>query len=157
MTKAVKKVTRYLKKPDGYMLIFQYSNHLEVVGYFDSDFTRCQDDLKSTLGYIFMLVGGVIVWKSAKQTLVASSTMQADFEACYRPTIQTVWLRTFISRLKVIDSISRLITIYYDNSAVVFFSKNKKSFSRFKHININYLVVRERVKEGQIKIEHINT
>ncbi|XP_035541506.1 secreted RxLR effector protein 161-like [Juglans regia] len=73
--KAAKKVMRYLKKTEGYMLTFQRSNHLEVVGYSDFDFAGCQDDLKSTSGYIFILAGGAISWKSVKQTLVASSTM----------------------------------------------------------------------------------
>jgi hypothetical protein len=155
--KAAKKVMRYLKKTEGYMLTFQRSNHLEVVGYSDSDFAGCQDDLKSTSGYVFMLAGGAISWKSVKQTLVASSTMQAEFVACYGGTVQAVWLRNFISELKVVDSISRPITIYCDNSAAVFFSKNNKSSSGSKYIDIKYLVVRDRVKEGQTKIEHVNT
>ena len=88
---------------------------------------------------------------------MASSTMQAEFVACYGATVQAVWLRNFISGLKVVDSISRPITIYCDNSAAVFFSKNNKSSGGSKHIDIKYLVVRDRVKEGQTKIEHINT
>jgi len=39
--------------------------------------------MKSTSGYIFMLAGGDISWKSVKQTLVASSAMQAQFIACH--------------------------------------------------------------------------
>ncbi|KAG2701138.1 hypothetical protein I3760_06G030100 [Carya illinoinensis] len=104
-----------------------------------------------------MLAGGAISWKSVKQTLVASSTMQAEFVACYGATIQAVWLRNFISGLNVVDSISKPITIYCDNSAAVFFSKNNKSSSGSKHIDIKYLVVRDRIKEGETKIEHINT
>ncbi|XP_040987751.1 secreted RxLR effector protein 161-like [Juglans microcarpa x Juglans regia] len=50
--KAAKKVMRYLKKTEGNMLTFQRSNHLEVVGYLDSDFAGCQDDLKSTSGLL---------------------------------------------------------------------------------------------------------
>ena len=30
-----------------------------------------------------MLVDGIVSWKSAKQTLVASSIMQAKFVSCY--------------------------------------------------------------------------
>ncbi|KAF8398856.1 hypothetical protein HHK36_014720 [Tetracentron sinense] len=42
-------------------------------------------------------------------------------------------------------------------SAVVFFSKNNKSSSGSKYIDIKYLVVRDKMKEGRTKIEHINT
>lgn len=148
---------RYLKKTESYKLTFQRSDHLEVVGYSDSDFAGCQDDLKSTSGYVFMLARGVVSWKSAKQTLVASSIMRAEFVGCYGATIQAIWLMNFISRLKVVDFISRPISIYFDNSTTMFFSKNHKSSSGSKYIDIKYLVVRDRVNEWQTKIEHINT
>ena len=65
------------------MLTYQKSENLEIIGYSDSDFAGCQDSERSTSGYIFMLVGGAISWKSAKQTLIASSTMAAKFIACF--------------------------------------------------------------------------
>lgn len=65
-------------------------------------------------------------------------------------------LRSFIYGLQAVDSISRPITIYFDNSVIVFFSKNNKSYGRSKHIDIKNLVVREKVKKGKKKIEHID-
>ena len=35
-------------------------------------------------------------------------------------------------------------------------AKNNKSGSRSKHIDIKYLVIRERVKEKKVGIEHVN-
>lgn len=78
---------RYLKKTECYMLTFQYSNHLEIVRYSDFNFPGYQDNLKSISSYIFMLARSVIFLKNAKQTLVASSTIQAEFFVCYRATI----------------------------------------------------------------------
>jgi len=68
-----------------------------------------------------------------------------------------IWLRIFISGLEVVDSISRPIKIYCDNLVAIFFSKNNKSESRNKHIDIKYLIVREKVKEHEVLIEHIST
>ena len=73
---------RYLQRTKDYMLVYRKMENLEVLGYTDSDFAGCSNDLKSTSGYIFMMAGGVISWKSVKQTLRASSTMQAEFVAC---------------------------------------------------------------------------
>jgi hypothetical protein len=47
--------------------------------------------------------------------------------------IQANWLMNFIYGLKVIDFISRLIKIYYDNLAKVFFFKNNKSDDTLFH------------------------
>ena len=81
--KAAKRVMRYLKRTRGYMLTYRRSDQLEIIGFSDSDFAGCQDSLKSTSGYIFMLAGGAVSWRSVKQTLTASSTMAAEFVACY--------------------------------------------------------------------------
>ena len=78
------------------MLVYRRVDNLEVVGYSDSDFGGCSDDRKSTSGYIFMLAGGAISWKSVKQSLIASSTMYAEFVACYGASSQVVWLRNLI-------------------------------------------------------------
>ena len=55
------------------------------------------------------------------------------------------------------DSISRLLRIFCDNSIAVFLAKNNKSGSRNKHIDTKYLAIREHVQEKQVVIEHIST
>jgi hypothetical protein len=83
----VKKDLRYLQGTKGLMLTYKKSDApLEIVGYSDSDFTGCSDTEKSTSGYIFTLTNGDISWKSSKQTITTSSTMYAEFVACYEAT-----------------------------------------------------------------------
>ena len=81
------------------MLMYRRVNNLEVVGYSDSDFDGCSNNHKSTLGYIFMLAGGAISWKSVKHRLIASLTMYTEFVACYCASSQAVWLRNLILEL----------------------------------------------------------
>ena len=57
---------RYLQRTKDYMLTYRKSNQLEIIGYFDSDFAGCQDSMKSTSGYIYLLAGDAISWKSVK-------------------------------------------------------------------------------------------
>ena len=148
---------RYLQGTKDYKLMYRRTSNLEVVGYSDSDFAGCVDSRKSTSGYIFILAGGAISWRSVKQTMTATSTMEAEFISCFEATSHGVWLKSFISGLRVMDSISRPLSIYCDNSTAVFMAKNNKSGSRSKHIDINYLAIRERVKEKKVVIEHIST
>ena len=60
------------------------ADNLEIIEYSDSDFVGCQGSKCSTSGYKYMLTRGATSWKSAKQTLVASSTMVAEFIACFK-------------------------------------------------------------------------
>ncbi|XP_050125357.1 secreted RxLR effector protein 161-like [Malus sylvestris] len=136
--KAAKKVMRYLQGTKDYMLTYRKSNNLEVIGYSDSDFAGCFDSRRSTLGYLFLLAGGAISWKSTKQDAIAISTMEAEFIACFEATNHGLWLRNFISRLGVIDSIAKPLRIFCDNAAAVFFSKNDKYSNGAKHMDIKY-------------------
>lgn len=154
---AAKKVLRYLQRTKGHMLVYKSGSELNLVGYCDSDFAGCPDDLKSTSGFVFLLAGGAISWKSVKQSTVAASTMQAEFVACYEATIQAAWLKNFITGLRVVDSISRPIQIYCDNNGAVFYSRNNKRSAGTKHLEIKFLLVREKIKQGHTRIDHIDT
>ncbi|XP_070020437.1 secreted RxLR effector protein 161-like [Nicotiana tabacum] len=141
--KAGKWVLRYLQGTKDFNLTYKYSDSLKVIGYSDSDLSGCKDTGKSTSRYIFLLAGGAVSWRSVKQTIVAASTMEAEFISCYEATSHTLWLKNFISGFGIVDSISRPLRILCDNSTAVFFSKNNKSGSRSKHIDIKYLMVRK--------------
>ncbi|TYJ96195.1 Retrovirus-related Pol polyprotein from transposon TNT 1-94 [Cucumis melo var. makuwa] len=119
--KAMKKVLRYLQGTKDYMLTYKRFDHLEVIGYSDSNFFGCVDIRKSTFGYLFLLVEGAISWKSAKQSVIAASTMEAEFVACFEATVHGLWLQNFISELGIVDGIVKPLRSYCDHSAAVFF------------------------------------
>ena len=73
------------------MLTYRRSDQLEILGYSDSNYARYQDSRRSTLGYIYMLAGGAISWRSTKLTLVVSSTMEAEFIACFEASNHGIW------------------------------------------------------------------
>ncbi|XP_057483946.1 secreted RxLR effector protein 161-like [Actinidia eriantha] len=155
--KAAKKVIRYLQGTKSYMLMYRRTDNLEVIGYSNLDYPGCIDSQKSISGYIFMLAGAAVSWRSAKQTLTATFTMEAEFVSYFEAISHGVLLNSFISGLRVVDSISRLLRLYCDNSAAVFMAKNNKSGSQSKHIDIKYLAIKERVKEKKVAIKHVST
>ena len=134
----VMKALWYLQGTKGLMLTYRRSDSLQVEGYSDSDFAGDIDDRKSTSGYVFTLAGGAISWKSSKQSVTASSTMYAEFVACYEASGQVKWLKKFIPGLKVVDSIERPIKMYCDNEPAVFYAHNNKSSGADKYIDIKF-------------------
>ncbi|XP_057452874.1 secreted RxLR effector protein 161-like [Lotus japonicus] len=153
--KAAKRVMKYLQRTKDYMLTYRRSDQLEIIGYSDSNFAGCQDSKRSTSSYIYMLAGGAVSWRSAKQTLIASSTMAAEFAACFEASNHGIWLRNLVTRLRIVEGIERSLKLYCDNKPTVLFSNNNRSSTKSKHIDIKFLVVKERVQSGQISIEHI--
>ena len=104
-----------------------------------------------------MFASGDVSWRSAKQTLIATSTMEIEFVSCFEATSHGVWMKSFFSRLRIVDSIFRPLKVFCDNSVVVFLAKNNKRGSQSKHIDIKYLAIRERVKDKTMAIEHVST
>jgi hypothetical protein len=139
------------------MLTYERSDSLEIVGYSDSDFVGCLDTDRSTSGYVFKLVGGAISWSSSKQTVIISSTMYAKFIACSEATCQAMWLNKFVSSLRVVDSIERPLKLYCDNEPVVLYAHNNKKIKDAKHIDIRFYVVKEKIQDQTIRLEHIST
>jgi hypothetical protein len=138
------------------MLTYRRSDDLQIVGYSDSDYAG--DDRKSTSGYIFTLAQGAISWKSSKQTIVtASSTMYAEFIACYEASGQVNWLKKFVPSLKVVDSIDKPLKLYCDNKPTVLYAHNNKSSNAAKHIDIKYYVVKDKIRDHVISLKHIST
>ena len=68
-----------------------------------------------------------------------------------------MWLQNFVTRLRLVKGIERPLKLYCDNSSTVLYSNNNISSSNSKHIDIKFLVVKERVQNDQLSIEHIGT
>ncbi|GKF73861.1 retrotransposon protein, putative, ty1-copia subclass, partial [Tanacetum coccineum] len=48
------------------------------------------DDLKSQTGYVFVLDGGVVDWKSVKQSIFATSSAEAEYIAAFDASKEAV-------------------------------------------------------------------
>ena len=131
------------------------SDLLHIVGYSYSDYAG--DDRKSMSGFVFTLAGGAISMKSSKQTITTSSTKDVEFVACYEATGQVNWLKKFMPGLKVVDDIHKPLKLYCDNNPAVCYAHNNKSSGAVKHIDIKYYVVKDKVQDHIISLEHIRT
>ena len=66
-------------------------------GYSDANWIFDSYEIKPTSSYVFTLGGGVVAWKSSKQTLIATSTMESEFIALESMGKEVEWLRNFLS------------------------------------------------------------
>nr|GEV54552.1 hypothetical protein [Tanacetum cinerariifolium] len=97
-------------------IIGDIKRELRVSCYTDAGYLTDADDLKSQTGYVFVLNGGVVDWKSAKQNIFATSSAEAAYIVAFDASKEAVWVRKFISRLSVVPTIEEHISMYYDNT-----------------------------------------
>ena len=64
-------------------------------------------------------------------------------------------LKMFIPGFKVVDDIYRPLKLYCDNNPAVQYAHNNKSSGAAKHIDIKYYVVKDKVCDHIINLEHI--
>ncbi|GJZ31777.1 retrotransposon protein, putative, ty1-copia subclass, partial [Tanacetum coccineum] len=80
---AVKTILKYLKNIEDMVLVYGENPkaELRVSYYADASFQTDKDDTKSQIGYVFILNGGAMDWKSAKQSTTAMSSTEAEYIA----------------------------------------------------------------------------
>ena len=83
--------------------------------------------------------------------------MYAEFIACFEATGQAIWLKKFVADLKVVDCIHKPLKMYCDNQLAVFNAHNNKSSNAAKTIEIRYYVVKDKIQDQTIGLEHIRT
>jgi hypothetical protein len=57
----------------------------------------------------------------------------------------------------VVNSIQRPLKLYCNNEPAVFYARNNKSSGAAKHSDIKFYVVKERIQDHTISLEHART
>ncbi|GKA36645.1 hypothetical protein Tco_0723210 [Tanacetum coccineum] len=114
----VKTILKYLRNTKDMVLVYgaKPEDELKVSCYADASFQTDRDDTKSQTGYVFVLNGGAVDWKSAKQSTTAMSSTEAEYIAAAEASMEAVWMRKFIDGLGgVMPSNKRPMEMLCDN------------------------------------------
>ncbi|GJT81540.1 retrotransposon protein, putative, ty1-copia subclass [Tanacetum coccineum] len=114
----VKNILKYLRNTKDMFLVYggDIKRELRVSCYTDDGYLTDADDLKSQTGYVFVLNGGVVDWKNAKQSIFATLSAEAEYIVAYDASKEAVWVRKFISGLGIVPTIEEPINMYCDNT-----------------------------------------
>ncbi|WVZ85426.1 hypothetical protein U9M48_032357 [Paspalum notatum var. saurae] len=102
---AVSKLSRFMSNP-GHPAVLE--------GYSDANWIS-DDELYATSGYVFMLGGGAVSWRSCKQTILTRSTMEAELAALDTASVEADWLRELLMDLPVVEKPIPAILMNRDN------------------------------------------
>lgn len=152
---AVKRILRYLKGSQDVGIMYASGNLTDIIGYCDADWAGDPEDRRSTSGYMFLLAGGPITWRSQKQKSVALSTAEAEYMALSSASQEVIWLRNLM--LSCGQVLEKPTIIYEDNLPAIGLAKNPQFHGRAKHISIRYHFTREQVLEGTLELNYCKT
>jgi len=96
----------------------------------------------------------LICWQSKKQTVIATSTVEAEYIATAKCTKKALWIRNILYE---IFNIKKPIKIFTDNLASKTTIENCELNNKLKHIEIKFYFNKDNIKNNIIILEYINT
>ncbi|GJU98245.1 putative RNA-directed DNA polymerase [Tanacetum coccineum] len=153
----VKNILKYLRNTKDRFLVYGREKELRVNGYCDASWQIDKDYSKSQFGWVFLLNGGAVTWKSSKQDIVADSTCESKYIAACEASKEAIWMNNFIGDLGVVPTVQDPIQIFCDTESVVALTKEPKDHGKSKHIERKYHFVRSKVEEGHVIVKDIRS
>eukprot|EP00253_Pinus_taeda_P035922 PITA_35922 len=98
-------LNRYLKGTQDFGIKYTQVDDFSLIGYFDSDFDGDKETGVSTSRYVMSLGSGSASWRSRKQSVLADSTIEAEYVAAAKATKEIVWLG------KILEDVGKTSTI----------------------------------------------
>ena len=71
--------------------------------------------------------------------------MAVKFIVCHEASNHGIWLQNFVTELQILDGIERLLKLLCNNKSAMLYSNNNRSSSKSKHIDIKFLIVKEKI------------
>ncbi|KAI3743385.1 hypothetical protein L1987_61093 [Smallanthus sonchifolius] len=152
---AATRVLRYLKATPGQGILLPKEGGTRLISYCDADWLGCPLSRHSRTGYLLLLGGAPISWKSKKQSVVSRSSAEAEYRAMATTVSEILWVRWLLMELG--ESQHGGTTLFCDNEAARHIANNPVFHERTKHVEMDCYFVRERVESKEVEPRYIET
>ncbi|XP_075095221.1 uncharacterized protein LOC142173515 [Nicotiana tabacum] len=122
-------VLRYLVRTLELGLLFNNSSSFAITGFCDSDWASCSTSRRSVSGFVLLLVGSSISWKSKKPATISFSSTEAENRALRHLVAEIVWM-------------VRILYMFHEHT---------------KHIEIDFHFVHEKLQSSLIDLHGVST
>ena len=83
--------------------------------------------------------------------------MDTEYIAGTEAVKEAVWIQNFINDLRIPGVHIDTVLLYIDNNSSLKLTRNPEFHNRSKHINIKHYFIREKVDEGAINTQRVET
>jgi hypothetical protein len=152
-----KHVLRYLAGTSGKGILFpaRKDGKLSVDIYSDASYAEDKAARRSRTGFVILLNGAPISWKSTLQRNVILSSAEAEYYAMSDAIRSFRFLHGLITDLKIkVQGPARMLV---DNQAAIFISQEPEISERTKHFDVRLHHVRDWISSGTVRVSYIPT
>lgn len=154
--KAAKRILRYIAGTSHYGIKLKRSieKHIKVKVYCDASYASGRDR-KFISGEIVELNGSNVIWSSRKQSVIAQSTVEAEYIAMAVTAKQLAWLRQLLGEMNI--DYQKPFHLMKDNQGSIALSDNPILSRRSKHNDVRFHYIRQEVENGHIQVLYCPT
>ena len=135
-------------------IVLESYKDIAIFAYVDASYA-VHWDFRSQTGGIITLGKGPIWCKSSRQKLNSKSSTEAELIAVSDTLSQIIWTRDFL--LEQGYEVGPA-TLFQDNlSTIALANRGASNTINTRHVAIRFFFVTDRIKKGEVKIEHLGT
>jgi hypothetical protein len=167
-------VLRYLKTTSDLRIHYQRTHliphdRITVIGYTDSDWAGNLTTRKSVGGCLFGLgttdgketvMSGLIHWQAKSQSVVALSTLEAEYIAASHATRESLWLKRQFKEAADgmgVKTFDEPVPIGCDNQGAIKLIASGVVRQKSKHIDVKYHHVHDEQMKGSVKFQYVTS
>jgi hypothetical protein len=150
----LERLLKYIRSTAAFGIVLEAHKDICVIVWTDASY-GVHADGKSHTGMCVSLGRGAVYVRSGKQKIVSKSSTESELISLSDSVPQAVWSRDFLSNqgYKIDPAL-----IYQDNkSTIALAEKGRSTSDRTRHINIRYFFVKDRIDQGEIKVQYLPT
>jgi hypothetical protein len=153
---AAKHVLRYLKGTVSLGLTYRRSSDVDrvnrLVAYADASWASDITSARSQSGYVLMLNGSAVSWRSKRQSLICLSTAEAEYDSLHECVREVKYLRGLLGEMGLAQTSPTQVR--EDNIAAIIIASQPITSARTRHVALRFHFVREAIRDGTIIVQH---
>ncbi|XP_070670070.1 uncharacterized mitochondrial protein AtMg00810-like [Malus domestica] len=116
------RILRYLKETVGRGLLMQKNDNIAIIGYIYVDWVGNSLDHKLTTAFCTFVGGNLVTLRSKKQSVVARSSTEAEYQAMASIACELIWLKSILFDLGFPNN--EPMSMFCDNQAAMYIASN---------------------------------
>nr|GEW52214.1 zinc finger, CCHC-type [Tanacetum cinerariifolium] len=135
-----------------------YSGYPSVLeGYTNASWISNTEDNSSTIGWVFLLGGGVIFWAFKKQTCITGSTIKLEFVALATAGKESEWLKNLLLEISLWPKPIVHISIRCDSAATLAKTYRQMYNEKSRHLGVRHNMIPELITNRLISIKFVRS
>ncbi|OWZ02434.1 Copia type Polyprotein [Phytophthora megakarya] len=102
------------------------------------------------------MAGGAIAWAARRQTVTAMSTVEAEYVAASKATMEGRGVVNLLDEVLNVVKVETKLKIGVDNNAAIALAKAPAYSNRTRHIELRWHFVHEQIKQTLLEIYKVN-